>query len=133
MRSVYGDRHWVGILLVCAFLTGCASDVYRVPTRFSPSAERSADLLTIVETVEVASSSGYARLIQAGSTWRFLGRIPEGRVYAIKNDVFMLEGKHMHEAHCVINDDALLVGFFLPVEQAFSPLTPPVRLSVKTK
>jgi hypothetical protein len=41
--------------------------------------------------------------------------------------VFTLEGANIHEAWLVIRG-AALVGFYLPAERAFSPLTSPVPL-----
>lgn len=124
---------WVSrtrLALVCLLLASCASEVYRVPTKFSPADPSTPRLMVLRQTIEVTPASGYRRALKAGSRWRYAGRIPQGRVYSVLDDVFMLEGKHMHEAYCVLADDATLVGFFLPVEQAFSPLSVPVRLPI---
>lgn len=117
-------------LLVTLLSAGCASEVYREPTQFIAASERGERVMVVTQAVDVTPSSGYTRTFKAGSRWRYVGRIPQGRVYAVKDDVFTLEGKHMHEAHCVLADDSMLVGFFLPVEQAFTPLSTPVRLPV---
>ena len=55
----------------------------------------------------------------AGSTWRQTGVIPDGDVYKIENRVFTVEARHVHEAYLVVRDRSL-VGFYLPVEQAFN-------------
>ncbi len=79
------------------------------------------------EQTAVKPSSGYRRIIKAGSLWKYEGSIPEGEVYRIQNDVFMVEGANMHEAYSVL-DGELLVGFYLPVKQAFAPLPKAVPL-----
>lgn len=117
----------------CLLLGSCASEVYRVPAKFNSAPERDARVMVVTQAFEVTPASGYPRTFKAGSTWRYVGRITQGRVYAIQDDVFMLEGKHMHEAHCVLADESMLVGFFLPVEEAYTPLSAPVRLPVTFK
>ena len=118
---------------ICALFIGCASEITRVPTRFSPAQESGEKQMVIARTVDVNPTSGYSRTFKKGSTWKYVGRVPQGRVYAVQNDVFMLEGKHMREAYCVLDSDGLLVGFYLPVEQAFAAVSPPVRLPINFK
>lgn len=122
-------RTAVVVLIVWA-LSSCASEVYRMPTDFNP-ADKAEPSIVLLSEVAVTPSSGYTRTLRAGSRWKFVGRIPRGKVYAVENDVFMLEGKHMHEAYCVIAEGPAVVGFYLPVEQAFAPLPSSVPLSVR--
>jgi hypothetical protein len=118
--------------VACAWLlAGCALEVQRVPTQFSPSADGLGRTFVISQDVTVAPTSGYPRTLKAGSTWKYVGRVPQGAVFAIKDDVFMLEGRHYHEAQCVISDDQKLVGFYLPVEKAFASIAQPVQLPLK--
>lgn len=120
-------------LLACVLLVGCASEIAREPVSFSPAAQVTESLMIVTQEIEVHPSSGYSRKIKKGSTWKHVGYVPQGRVYAIKDDVFMLEGKHMREANCVVGNHAMLTGFYLPVEQAFVAISPPVRLPVNFK
>jgi len=78
----------------------------------------------------VKPANGYTRIIKAGSRWRYSGIVPEGEVYKIENDVFMVEGANMHEAYSVIDGDHL-VGFYLPVKQTFTPLPKAIRLAMR--
>src|SRR5258707_1299217 len=87
--------------------------------------------LVISQDVIVIPTSGYPRVLKAGSTWKYVGRVPQGSVFAIKDDVFMLEGRHHHEAQCVISNDQRVVGFYLPVEKAFASIQQPVQLPLK--
>lgn len=113
------------------FLIACASEVYRLPIEFTRASTENEPLMVVTRPVEVTPSTGYSRVLKAGSRWKYVGRVPQGKVYAIQDDVFLLEGKHMHEAQCVVGTNSSLVGFYLPVEQAFAPLSSPVGLPVK--
>jgi hypothetical protein len=127
-RSICG-----AYVFACVLLSGCASEILREPTTFSPGSQGADSLMIVTQDFDVSPPSGYSRKIKKGSTWKYVGRVPRGRVYAIEDDVFMLEGKHMHEANCVVGKDAMLTGFYLPAEQAFVAISPPVRLPVNFK
>jgi len=118
------------ILAICAasWLTACAPEVYRTVSEFRPlSGEGQQNVLRIRDSVTVKLDTAYTREIRAGSTWRFVGTVPQGRVFRPVDDVFTIEGANVHEAYLVL-DSGRLVGFYLPVEGAFSPLTRRVRV-----
>jgi hypothetical protein len=115
------------LCVVVIVLFGCAADLYRVPTSFTPAGDTRSAPLLITATIEVKPSTGYTRILKAGSIWTLVGTIPQGAVYKIKDDVFMVEGAHLHEAYCVVSEGRL-VGFYLPVEGAFAPLPEPIAL-----
>jgi hypothetical protein len=117
--------------LSLALLIGCASEVYRTPTQFSASTD--AAVLVLSQDVTVRPTLGDPATLKAGSTWVHVGQVPEGPVYSIKNDVFMVKGRNAHEAQCVIADGGKLIGFFLPVERAFVPVDPQVQLPINRK
>ena len=81
-------------------------------------------------TVEL--DSGYVRSVPAGTEFVEIGSTPQGRVYRPANTVFTIEGAHMHEAHPVVKDGRV-VGFYLPVEKSFSPLSRPVEFPINEK
>jgi hypothetical protein len=116
-------------VLGCALL-GCAADVYRAPTQLTPAGNAHAAPLMITQSLDVTPSTGYTRALKAGSVWTWVGNIPQGAVYKIQNDVFTLEGAHVHEAYCVVAGRQL-VGFYLPVEGAFAPLPEPLTVNRK--
>lgn len=118
----------IGVLLI----TGCASPIEQRATRFDAANAQDSHYIVVTQAARVTPSNGYPRLIKAGSRWRHRGTIPEGEVYKIENDVFMVEGANMNEAYSVINGDQL-VGFYLPVKQTFAPLPKPVRLTLKNQ
>lgn len=114
-------------LVSLILLVGCAPDLYRIPVTLTPIVQPNASLVVVREDIEVQPSTGYTRIIKKGSVWKKVGTIPQGDVYRIHDDVFMLEGAHMHEAYAVVAKQQL-VGFYLPVERAFAPLPKAVAL-----
>jgi hypothetical protein len=120
-------------LLVAASLAGCASEVFRTPVG-APAAPvpGQAGAMVLVQSATIKLSTAYDRTLAAGSRWRLVGTIPQGTVYCAAGGVFTLEGANIHEA-CLVLDGESLVGFYLPVEQAYSPLVDKVRLSVRNQ
>jgi hypothetical protein len=72
----------------------------------------------------------FSRVLQRSSEWHRIGRIPEGEVYRPVSGVFTIEGANVHEAHLVVKGTTV-VGFYLPGERAFAPLTAPKTISFK--
>lgn len=122
-------RRWTAAVAIAAsaFLVGCAANLPRTATAFTPSATTT-DRITIHRDIEVAPPTGYRRTLKAGSTWAKVGATPQGTVYKVENDVFSLVGAHQHEAHAVVAN-GFLVGFYLPVEQAFVDISPDISLN----
>jgi len=117
--------------LSLALLFGCAAEIKRTPTQFSASTDAATFVLT--QDITVTPTLGDPATLKAGSTWVHVGQVPEGPVYSIKNDVFMVRGRNAHEAQCVVAEGGKLIGFFLPVERAFVPVDPQVQLPINRK
>ncbi len=121
------------LTLAVALLAGaCAPEVVR--TQIVPPSARSdkrhADAIVLARPATVRLGTGYSRTLDAGSRWRLAGAIPNGAVYQAAQGVFTIEGANIHEAYLVIRGREL-VGFYLPVERAFSPLDGTVLLSLQ--
>lgn len=112
-------------LLLCAFLCGCAAEVVRQPSVLAPVAVPAR--FAVVERAEFRLDSGYTRAIAAGTLLADVGTIAQGRVLRPIATSFTVEGRHMHEAYPV-EHSGRLVGFYLPVEKSFSPLSRPIPL-----
>ena len=124
MRSL---RSWPIVLI--ALLAACAPAVVQVPTSsMTPSEGKH---LELSDTVYVSLSTGYTTVLKAQTTWALVGQIEQGEVYKTRDQVVTVEGSHIHEAYLVVKDGAL-VGFYLPVERTFSPLSEEVVLPLKT-
>lgn len=116
------------VLAVC--LAGCASEVRRQPAELM--AVTPVTPMRTSDAVAIHLDSGYRRVIEARTGWVEVGSVSQGRVYRPLDTVFTVEGRHSHEAYLVVNDGRL-VGFYLPVEKAFSPLKPAIRFPLEPK
>ena len=118
----------LGILSVVAMLlASCAPSVLQEPTQLAPGAGKS---FRLTRAAEVGLSTGYSTTLRANTRWELVGTIMQGEVYRTKDQVVTLEGEHIHEGYIVLKEGAL-VGFYLPVERTFSPVTPAKRLSIE--
>ncbi len=122
---------FVFFLCFILILIGCAAEVRRFPTKFLPmSSQKSQGSLYLTEDVIIQLHTGYETLLQRESRWDFVGAIDKGNVYKPINQVLTVEGAHIHEAYIVISKGEL-VGFYLPVENCFSPLLNKHPLPIK--
>jgi hypothetical protein len=108
-------------------LAACASMVESAPVAFTAATHAPALELRLERSAEVRLSTGYTRVLPTGSRWRHVGKVPKGDVYRPVDAVFSIEGRHIHEAYLVLSDRSL-VGFYLPGESGYSPLSTPVPL-----
>ena len=123
-----GWRYALGILGGCAvLLASCAPSVVHESARLTPDTGKS---LRLTRAAEVRLSTGYSTTLRAGTRWELVGTIPQGEVYRTRDQVVTLEGAHIHEGYIVVKQGAL-AGFYLPVERAFSPVTPVMPLSIE--
>jgi len=114
------------VLLLCA----CAAQVVRTPVEFVAIDHKQARHFITTHAVSIKLDSGYQRSINSGVEFIEAGAINYGTVLRPTKTVFTVEGAHSHEAYLVVNKERI-VGFYLPVEKAFSPLSPPVVLSIQ--
>ena len=120
-------RRWLGTALIAA-MAGCASEVPRSPATLSEGTA-TAEVLTLAGTLSIKLSTHYDRTVPAGTRLAAFGGIAQGMVLRPVAYTFTIEGAHVHEAYFVARD-GYLVGFYLPVERAFSPLPQPVRIQL---
>ena len=116
--------------IVLLLMAGCASDVTRTPAELSASGQLRG--YVAAQTAAIRLDSGYERTVAKGTQFVEVGTIPKGRVLKPVDSVFTVEGAHMHEAYLVL-DGQRIVGFYLPVERAFSPLSYPVNLPLEER
>ena len=108
------------LLLALSALAACAPEIVRQPTQLTPVTEQRGATIEIAEDAPISVGPGYQRVIGRGSVWTRIGRLAEGEVFKPVDRVFTVEGAHIHEAYLVLDGDRV-VGFYLPVERAFSP------------
>lgn len=123
-----GSRRFLGVFGVVAVLVAsCAPVVVQEPAQLTPGVGKS---FRLSRAAEVALSTGYSTTLRANTRWELVGTITQGEVYRTKDQVVTLEGAHIHEGYLVL-DRGTLVGFYLPVERTFSPVTPAKQLSIE--
>lgn len=115
-------------------LAACAPEVVRRPEALAPMAGSPGSSIEILKEAKVDVGPGYRRTIWEGSVWTRVGRVSQGEVYRPVTHVFTVEGAHVHEAYLVLDGDRV-VGFYLPVERAFSPAPegPSTKLSIRRR
>jgi hypothetical protein len=116
-------RAGLPVLLALAVigLAACAPEVVRQPTVLTPMTEQPGATIEVLREASVTvGPMGYRRTIRQGSVWTRVGRVSQGDVYKPTNQVFTVEGTHVHEAYLVLDGDQV-VGYYLPVERAFAP------------
>jgi hypothetical protein len=121
-------------VLVALATAACAPDVLRRPTQLTPVSDQPAVIIEVMDTAIVSLERGFRRRIPRGSTWKLIGRSPEGEVFRPVDQVFTVEGEHVHEAFLILDGDRV-VGFYLPVERAFAPARggTDTRLSIRRR
>jgi len=120
------------LLPIALGFCGCASEVIRQPVDLSRARQPPDKLYVASQTVPVRLDSGYERSIKAGTEFVDAGGIAQGDILKPTNANFTVEGAHMHEAYLVVNKGRL-VGFYLPVEKSFSPLSASISLPLEIK
>jgi hypothetical protein len=119
-------------LAACMALTACAAEVVRHPSAIVSHAASAQRSHVLTQATALRLDSGYERSISAGTEFVEVGTLREGRVLKPVNATLTVEGKHMHEAYAVVQGDRL-VGFYLPVEQSFVPLSQTVTLTLQER
>jgi hypothetical protein len=107
-------------------LTTCAD----LETQSSPLVAASSSATYVLDkTVRASPAGGKARRLNQGSLWAEFGTVAEGTVYRPRGAVLTAEATNVHEAYIVVRDGSW-VGFWLPVEKAFAPISTPVPISM---
>lgn len=119
-------------MMVFCVVVGCAFDVVRVkqiPTRLEP-VDADHDQWVLTKDIKVKLGTGYSRTLKAGTTWNLVGKTEYGDVYRTKDQILTVEGSNIYEAFIVVSD-GYLVGFYLPAEQTFSPISSKKLLAIE--
>ena len=114
-------RKVAALLIAAALAGGCATEVRREAVQLAAAAE-AGKVYELRQEVQIKLDSGFARTIRANTEFAAAGRISQGLVLRPTQTVLTVEGAHVHEAYAVVRDQQL-VGFYLPVERAYSALS----------
>lgn len=119
------------VSFLAGLLYGCAFDVIHVKQFPTTMVVQSAKINSfhLDKAVSLSLGTGYSRNLREGTRWNYVGTIPQGDVYKTTDQVLTVEASNIHEAYVVI-DASKLMGFYLPTEKSYSPLSDPVELSI---
>lgn len=127
------NKIWSVITFVVFCLTfSCAFDVIRVkqePAQFVPNTSDQ-DGWILHQDIKVSLDTGYRRKLKAGARWYRIGKIENGDVYKTNDQILTVEGSNIYEAFIVVSE-RYLVGFYLPANQTFSPLSSKILLPIE--
>jgi len=121
-------------LLRCVFiilLSSCAFDlvhVKQIPTQLE-SSQLSKSSFILEKEVNISLGTGYSRKLKQGTKWNYVGTISYGDVYKTNDQILTVEASNIYEAYIVISSGKL-VGFYLPVERSFFPISNPQKLAM---
>lgn len=120
-------------LAACGLIVvGCASEVTRSSAELTTDNLHLNKKLSSASAVSLTLDSGYARTIAAGTEFVEIGHLKQGIVLKPTATTFTVEGANMHEAYLVVAKEHI-VGFYLPVEHAYSPLSQSVVISLQER
>lgn len=117
----------LGIALVV--LSGCAQELRMQPASIVLDPTKG-PAITLQASATASSLAGYERTIRRQTRWRKIGTISQGDILKPLDTTLTVEGVHVREAYIVVKQNRW-VGFWLPVEKAFSPLSEatPIKFS----
>jgi hypothetical protein len=116
-----------GLLPLLVF-SACAIPVHQIKLTH-PLTVSTEGHFVIQRNAKCSIGTGYSRELHAGSHWNQVGTVQQGSVYRSPDQALTVEGFNVHEAYIVIKG-VTLVGFYLPVEKTFTPVSKSVDLSI---
>jgi hypothetical protein len=118
------------VTVAMACLHACAVPVRQIQLE-QPLVAKSGSSFILNQDVECSIGTGYGRTLRGGTRWELFGSVNSGEVYRSPDQVLTVEGYNVHEAYLIVKDE-WLVGFYLPVEKTFTPVSKTVHLSITT-
>jgi len=101
--------------------SACAVKQISVPTSLvQPTVPSQFKLL---ESVTLMATNVRSLILKPNTHWLEKGKIDQGDVFGTRDQVVIVNSFNVREAHIVIND-GYVVGYYLPVEKSFVPVTP---------
>jgi hypothetical protein len=122
------STHTFLLIAATLVLTACAAVSHSPASVIPMTQSKPTAPVNLSKSLDIKFDTGYSRQVKQDSQWVHIGRIEQGDVYKPHQDVFTLEGAHIHEAYWVVKN-GLLIGFYLPFEQGFSLLKQPVSVT----
>jgi hypothetical protein len=124
--------NFIMICLLCVQFNACAFDVVhikQIPLEMHSSATTNQSF-KLIEEVKIKLGTGYSRTLKKGTTWSQVGSVSYGDIFKTSDQILTVEGSNIYEAYIVVKDKNL-IGFYLPVDQTYSPLKAPKELIIQ--
>jgi hypothetical protein len=118
----------IQIILVVIGLLIAGCHVKYTPVVMKTTTSKPAWILA--EKTELHLQSGSTTHLKADTTWEYVGAIEQGDVYKTHDQIVTIKGPNMFEAYIVLSEEHV-VGFYLPVEKAYSRISKPIRIKRK--
>lgn len=119
------------LIFFTIIFSGCAFDIVhidQVPVQYeNEKIQKSSFKLT--NKVHINLGTGYSRQLNEGTKWHYVSTISFGDIFKTNDQILTIEGSNIFEAFIVVSEKNL-VGFFLPVEETYSPLSNPIPLQL---
>jgi hypothetical protein len=125
-------RDAIGLLLfILSLLYGCAFDVIHLNQNPCQIEKGTSNLksFSLGKEIQITLDTGYNRTLKNGVIWNYVGLIPPGEVFKTNDQILTVEGSNIFEAYIVVSSGKL-IGFYLPVEKAFSSISVPIELEI---
>lgn len=123
------------LTLTACLASGCAFDIADVKysqVTLQAQVQRQ-DSFVLEEDVPVTQTPcWYSRTLRKNTRWEFVGTLIQGNVYRSRDQNLTVECSNIFEAYLVIAEPRL-VGFFLPVESGFVPISNPIPIPMTRK
>ncbi|OZI75211.1 hypothetical protein [Bordetella genomosp. 12] len=85
-------------------------------------------IVILSRAVPAALSGDDGRSLPENSRWRRIGAVPQGDVYRRLDDRFVVRAQGREREAYLVESNGKLMGFYLPGESWFVPLSTPVRM-----
>lgn len=115
-------------LCLALILSGCSAQMVELSSPMSV-AEVDDGVYRLENAVTIKAAHAAPLGLRAGTTWRQIGTIAQGKVFDTKDQVVIVNSFDVHEAAIVTNNEQV-VGFYLKVAETFVEATPvPISLT----
>lgn len=121
----------VSLACICALvLGGCMSVSTQKVSMVPVAAAEPVGTIQLSRMVTAVLPNENGATLPAASQWRRVGALPQGDVYRSMSGLFTIQTRRQGEAY-IVASSGKLVGFYLPGEMAYLPLSRPVNLPLE--
>jgi hypothetical protein len=120
------------IFISVSLLGACAFDIVnikQIPVQIEDG-QLSRTPFELKKEANVNLGTGYSRVLRSGTKWSYVGTLQYGDVFKTSDQVLTVEASNIHEAYIVVSSNRL-VGFYLPVENSYFPLSESIELDIE--